>query len=131
MVTLGVCGEVIICLCFLFFNARNSTFITNEDFNEGNGAVRTILVSFISGASASIMIFATRPIINFIGKVDEISIYDPITLLGCFMAGLISIGSSCQNVALESALIIGPIGTILFMLSKKILLKMEIDDALN
>lgn len=93
--------------------------------------MRTILVSFISGASASIMIFATRPIINFIGKVDEISIYDPITLLGCFMAGLISIGASCQNVALESALIIGPIGTILFMLSKKILLKMEIDDALN
>ena len=31
----------------------------------------------------------------------------------------------------ESALLIGPIGTILFMLSKKILIKMEVDDALN
>ena len=47
------------------------------------------------------------------------------------MSGLVSIAASCKSVNVEEALIIGPIGTILFMLSKKMLIKLEIDDALN
>lgn len=96
MITLAVCGEVIITLTFFFFNARFAEFHTGEHkLVEGNGYVKTVFINFIAGSSASITIFLARPIINIFGKADEVSIYDPLTLLGCFMAGLVSIGASC------------------------------------
>lgn len=130
MVTLAVCGKVLICLCFLYFNSRFADFSTQENKLEvGNGYVETVLINFIAGASAAITIFVARPIINILGKAEEISIYDPLTLLGCFMAGMVSVSASCQNITIEDSILIGSFGTILFMLSKKILIKLEVDDA--
>jgi ammonia channel protein AmtB len=89
------------------------------------------MISFMSGVAASVTIFVARPIVNIIGKADEINIYDPMTVLGCFMAGLVSISASCEHVTIEMSLLIGAIGSIWFMLSKKIMFKLEIDDPLN
>jgi len=54
-----------------------------------------------------------------------------LTLLGCFSCGIISISASCKNVSIFSAIIIGAISTVLFVLVKKIFIRFEIDDPIN
>lgn len=65
------------------------------------------------------------------GNSDEISIYDPMNLLSCYMAGLVSISGCCNNVTFFSAAAIGCFGSVLFLVAKKILIKIEIDDPIN
>jgi len=67
----------------------------NQVFGILNEPVKTTLVTFLSGSASAIMIFAVLPMVNVIGKTEEISLYDPLTLLGCFTAGLVSISASC------------------------------------
>lgn len=52
-------------------------------------------------------------------------------MLGCFSSGIVSISASCRNVSILSALIIGAISSILFVLVKKIFIRFEIDDPLD
>jgi len=65
------------------------------------------------------------------GKPDEISLYEPQTLLGCFMAGLVSVSASCRGVTKEAGILIGVAGSFFFMFAKKLMLKFEVDDGLN
>ena len=85
----------------------------------------------MAGCSSAITIFPASYIGNYFGKSDEIKIYEPLTLLGCFSSGLVSISASCRNVTIWSSLIIGAIGTIFFVLAKKIFNRLEIDDPIN
>lgn len=96
-----------------------------------NGPVRVSLVTFLAGASAALVLFVTKPVLSFLGKADEISFYDPLTLLCSLYSGLVSISASCGNVTNESGIAIGVIGSFAFMFSKKMLLKFEIDDGLS
>ncbi len=83
----------------MFLNAWSAKFhafnITNQSVND---PVYCVLVSFLAGAASSLMIFAARPMLNIIGSADEINVYDPITLLGCFVAGLVSISACLQSI---------------------------------
>lgn len=68
---------------------------------------------------------------SVIGKSDEISLYDPLTLLCSLYSGLVSISASCGNVSNEAGIAIGALGSFVFMLSKKLLIRFEIDDGLS
>lgn len=139
MLTLAVCGQVIMSTGMLFFNAWRSSFkvtkvLDQDDTVAGeifNGPVRVILVSFLAAASGALMIFIAKPVMSVIGKSDEVSLYDPLTLLSCLIGGLVSISASCGTVTNESGIIIGGVGTFFFMLSKKLLIRFEVDDGLN
>ena len=52
-------------------------------------------------------------------------------MLGCFLAGLVSISAPCGNVTNEAGILIGVIGTFVFLSSKKLIQKFEVDDGLN
>ena len=47
------------------------------------------------------------------------------------MAGLVSVSASCRGVSKEASILIGVAGSFLFMFSKKLMLKFEVDDGLN
>lgn len=47
------------------------------------------------------------------------------------MAGLVSISASCINISFTNSLVVGAVGATLFMISKRILYRLEIDDPLN
>lgn len=96
-----------------------------------NGPVRVSLVNFLAGASAAIVIFIAKPITNVIGKSDEINLYDPLTLLSCLISGLVSVSAGCGAITNESGIVIGAIGTLFFVTSKKLMYRFEIDDGLN
>jgi ammonia channel protein AmtB len=76
------------------------------------------------------MVVIAKPIFNIFGKEEE-STFDPETLMSCQLAGLVSISSSCSVVGLVSSLFIGIIASVLFLISKRFLHRMEIDDPLN
>jgi Amt family ammonium transporter len=76
------------------------------------------------------MVFVAKPIFNFFGKEDG-SVFDPNMLISCQISGLVSISASCNCVSTQTSLVIGAIGAILFMFSKRILNRLEIDDPLN
>lgn len=92
---LAVCGQTIICVTFLFFNSWNTRFLASSDDDMINGPVRTCITTFLAGASAAITIIFARPLVNMIGKADEINLYDPVTLLNCFIAGCVSVSGVC------------------------------------
>ena len=89
------------------------------------------MVNFVAGTCASLMIFVGKQIIKLMGNNDEISIYDPTIVLSCYMAGLVSVSDCCDNVTYYSAAAIGCFGTVLFLVTKKLLLKIEVDDPIN
>lgn len=138
MLTLAVCGNVLTITTFMVFNAWRAEFksfnlggdLTSEE-DVANSPIKVVLVTFLSGASAALFIFVAMPMVSVFGKHDEISLYDPLTLLGCFLAGLVSISASCGNVSNEASILIGVIGTIFFMIGKKLMIKFEVDDGLN
>lgn len=138
LLTLAVCGIVICTTGMVFFNAWRSKFVIpkfedqdDEDSRLVNGPVRVSLVTFLSGASAALMLFITKPVMSVIGKADEISLYDPLTLLCSLYSGLVSISASCGSVTIEAGIAIGAIGSFAFMLSKKLLIRFEVDDGLS
>lgn len=47
------------------------------------------------------------------------------------MAGLVSVTASCKNIDLWAASIIGILGSIIYMQSKKVVQRFEIDDPLD
>lgn len=89
------------------------------------------IVNLLAGAAGAIVVFIAKPITQVIGKADEVSLYDPITLLSCLISGLVSISASCGAVTPESGILIASIGTFLFVLSKKLMIRFEVDDGLN
>jgi ammonia channel protein AmtB len=79
-------------------------------------------VNFLAGSAATLFIFIARPIVSvLLGKPDEINMQDPQTLLGCFLAGLVSISAPCGNVTNEAGILIGVMGTFVFLTSKKLI----------
>ena len=76
------------------------------------------------------MVIVAKPIFNIFGK-EEGSSFDPITLMSCQLAGLVSISSSSGVVAKVPALIIGAVASIIFLICKRFLHLIEIDDPLN
>lgn len=94
-VILAVCGQTIICFTFLFFNSWQTQFLASYDGEKINGPVRTCLATFLAGAAAAITVIFARPLVNIIGKADEINLFDPVTLLNCFIAGCVSVSGVC------------------------------------
>lgn len=76
------------------------------------------------------MIFVAKPIFNFFGR-EEGSMFDPMMLMGCQLAGLVSISSCCNTVSPESSIFIGVIAGVIFMIAKRVLNRLEFDDPLN
>jgi len=76
------------------------------------------------------MVVVAKPIFYIFGKEDG-SKFDPYTLMSCQLAGLVSISSSINVVSSTSSLFIGAIATIIFLIVKRILHRIEIDDPLN
>ncbi len=94
MIMLAISGKFLVCLGLMYFNTRDASS-TYDRTQQGNDYVATLLINMMAGTSAALTIFVARPIINIFGTGQDISIYDPMTLLGCFMAGLVSISASC------------------------------------
>ena len=94
MIMLAISGKFLVCLGLMYFNTRDASS-TYDRTQQGNDYVETLLINMMAGTSAALTIFVARPIINIFGTGQDISIYDPMTLLGCFMAGLVSISASC------------------------------------
>ncbi len=91
---LAISGKFLVCSGLMYFNTRDASS-TYDRTQQGNDYVATLLINMMAGTSAALTIFVARPIINIFGTGQDISIYDPMTLLGCFMAGLVSISASC------------------------------------
>ncbi len=94
MIMLAISGKFLVCLSLMYFNTRDASSAYDRT-QQGNDYVATLLINMMAGTSAALTIFVARPIINIFGTGQDISIYDPMTLLGCFMAGLVSISASC------------------------------------
>jgi Amt family ammonium transporter len=123
---LAVSGQVLACIGSLFFNSRY--IATQSTIEEG---ISTFMANFVAGTCAALMIFVGQQLLRLMGNSDEISIYDPMNLLSCYMAGLVSISGCCNNVTFFSAAAIGCFGSVLFLVAKKLFIKIEIDDPIN
>lgn len=94
MIMLAISGKFLCCLSLMYFNTRDASSAYDRT-EQGNDYMATLLINMMAGTSAALTILVARPIINIFGTGSEISIYDPMTLLGCFMAGVVSISASC------------------------------------
>jgi Amt family ammonium transporter len=127
MPKMAVWGHVFTIIMYMVFTTFRATFETGEY----NTPVKVVLIQFLAGTTSALCVFIARPVSSIMGKSDEISLYDPQTLLGCFMAGLVSVSASCRGVTKEAGILIGMAGSFFFMFAKKLMLKFEVDDGLN
>ena len=119
---------MLLTVSWIFFHAgASSTLATQKNVF---GPAHTALATILSSSCAGCLIFVGRPIVNFFGK-EEGSAFDPVMIVNCQVAGLVAISASCNRIEHYSSCIIGVIASILFMISRVILQKLQIDDPLN
>lgn len=118
-------GALLTSVAWIFFNAGIASAY-GKSCNAARSAANTVLAS---SASACMVVIA-RPVFNIFGK-EESSAFDPATLMSCQLAGLVSISSSTCLVGLVPSVIIGGVASICFLISKRLINRLEIDDPLN
>ena len=57
--------------------------------------------------------------------------HDPTKLMNAVLAGLVAITASCNNVEMWAAMVIGMIGGLIYIISDKILKRLQIDDPIE
>ena len=62
---------------------------------------------------------------------NGLEVRDPSRIMNSILAGLVAITASCNNVTEWSSIVIGFVGSIVYMISTKIMNKFKIDDPIE
>lgn len=126
-------GTLIILITMLFINAGASMQISQQD-KEPN---QIVMNSIISSASSGLLIAMFNQYKNvFIdeGRVQDRQLlynYNVHSVCNGVLAGLVSVTASSNNIELWAACLIGVIGSLIYMQTKNMIKRFEIDDPLD
>jgi len=119
-------GTLIILITTLFMNAGSHMSITDEQKNEFM-ANQIVMNTIISSASSGLYIVAMQQLSQVFGNDQHIKDtqllyqYNVHTLCNGVLAGLVSVTASCARIELWSAALIGMVGGIIFLSSKRMI----------
>jgi len=123
---LFVMGALSLFVSWLFFNAGSAQTVTNKDANIYMATHCTVMAA----SSAVVTCLLLWPVF-FHSKSNPTRQASVEVLVNAMMAGCVSITASCNNVNLASSLVIGMIGSILYLTGRKLFIRLEIDDPLD
>ena len=133
--TLVVAGTLQILFSSLFLNggALGDLSEQKEDNMPNAIVMNTVIASATSGLTFMIInqvnnVFFREYTIQKSGMVQN---FDVSQLCNAILAGMVSITASCNNVQLWASCVIGLVGCVIYMQTKKLLDKFEIDDPLD
>jgi Amt family ammonium transporter len=121
--TYVVTGTLILTVGWLFFNAGNTFDLFTP---RANGPAKIIMNTIISGCFSGVLSVFLKP--HIIGTYSFVSRYDVVALCGGFLTGLVSVTGCCDRIEAWAAVIIGVIGSLVYIGSCKILDTLKIDD---
>lgn len=117
-------GTLILLVTWLFFNgASGFTFVNRSATNLPQ---RIVMNTILAGSMGAITVYLAKPTI--MQKLSQPETYIIIDVCNGLLAGLVSITAPCNNVTHWSALIIGGVGAIIYILSCALMNKYKIDD---
>ena len=136
-----VSGALIVLVSIQFINAQNfsgyntSKFgLTNEqneqlDNDRGNTELnspeKVIMITIMAMSTAGLSYMAMRGWFNSIISDNN---YTCFYITNAMLSGAVSIGACCDSIEVWHASVISLIGTFLYCLGSRILLRMEVDD---
>lgn len=82
--------------------------------------------TILSGCFAGVVAVFLKP--HVIGTYSHVSRYDVVALCGGFLTGLVAVTGCCDRIEPWAAIIIGIIGSLVYIGSCKLLLYLHIDD---
>ena len=124
---IAIVGGLLLWVGWLFFNASSGYEII--DINSAAIPQRIILNTFLAPC-ASALTFILVEQTNF-GTRNEHTVRNPSRIMNAILAGLVAITASCNNVTEWSSILIGIIGSLVYMSSTKMMIKMKIDDPIE
>ena len=122
-----VSGAFILFITWLFFNgASGGTLIERKVDNQ---PARIVFNTIIAASAGAVVAFFFKPFM--MSGVEGASKYGIIDVVGGLLSGLVSMTAGCNNVASYSALIIGGIGALFYILGCRLMVRFKIDDPLE
>ena len=132
-VSLLVAGTLIILITSLFMNAAAVTQISKDDMGPNQIVMNTV----ISAASSGFVVSISNQYYNIFSDDAQINErqtmyhYNVHQLCNGVLAGLVSVTASCNQISLWAACLIGCIGSVIYVQTKKLVSRYEIDDPLD
>ena len=132
-VSLLVAGTLIILITSLFMNAAAVTQISKDDMGPNQIVMNTV----ISAASSGFVVSISNQYYNVFSDDAQINErqtmyhYNVHQLCNGVLAGLVSVTASCNQIFLWAACLIGCIGSVIYVQTKKLVSRYEIDDPLD
>lgn len=85
--------------------------------------------TLLCGSVSALVVFFLKPII--LRNVSPVSNFNPANIVNGLLGGNVSITAACNNVETYSALAIGFISGLVYILACRLLIRLKIDDPLN
>jgi len=121
-----VYGTIILFVSWLFFNGAS----TGTMFNPRSGGVSKIMmVTVLSGTTGGLVASFTKP--HIMRTYSRHNRYDVGAVTNGLLAGLVAITAICDRVEPVFAIIIGALGGLVYGLSCKLLIALDIDDPIE
>ena len=120
-------GGLLLWVGWFFFNAASGYEIV--DVTE-TAIPQLIVINTILAPSSAALTFIIYEYCDF-SACSKMSPQDPSRIMNAILAGLVSITAPCNNVEPWAACIIGIIGSFVYIVSAKLMIKFKIDDPIE
>jgi len=126
-IPIAIVGGLLLWAGWLFFNASSGYEIVNTS---RQAMPTSIVLRTFCAPAASAIVFLLLEMTSYQLKNTQ-HFHNPCRLINAILAGLVAVTASCNNVELWASAVIGMIGCIIYLISDKILKRMQIDDPIE
>ena len=123
----AIVGGLLLWVGWLFFNSSSGYEIVDVT---NNAIPERIMMNTCLAPCASALTFVICEKTKWTTS-NGLEVRDPSRIMNSILAGLVAITASCNNVSEWSAIWIGIIGSVVYMLSTKVMNKFKIDDPIE
>ena len=126
-IPIAIVGGLLLWTGWLFFNSSSGY----EIINPVRQAMPTaILAKTLASPAGAASLFLLVEMTRYQVKNTQ-HFHNPMKLMNAILAGLVAITASCNNVEVWASVVIGMVGCVIYLISHKVLTKMQIDDPIE